>query len=223
MTEYYCGVSLTAAPDVCTFVAVKMTELRPALPRYAVQVAHVWAPDTTLPTLIRGLESHLFRDPLRGRSQLIVEAPAACRPWIDQLRSQAALQLVAVQLQERGAAPSHVGANWMVSADELAGGQDLLLQMDRLELAGELPHLAQLVEEMQAFRRIWDGTAPPRRLGLCLALAVACWWAEREVGSRPPPLDLGRGMQGLHKAGGWHTPASAPRVFRSDAPDEDYL
>jgi hypothetical protein len=220
MTGYYCGVSLAPAPDVCTFVAVAMTELRPALPRYAVQVAHVWEPDTTLPTLIRTLEYHLYQPPLRGRSQLIVEAPAACRPWIDQIR-QAALQLVAVQLQEGGAAPRHVGANWTVSLEQLAGGQELLLQMDRLEFADQLPLLPQLVEEVEAFRRIRDGSAPPRRLSLCLALAVACWWAEREAGSRPPPLDLHRGLQGLHQAGGRHSPGSTPRVFRGDVLGEE--
>jgi hypothetical protein len=137
---YYCGISLAPAPDVCTFVAVQMAALPPAQPRYEVQVAHVWEPHTPLPVLIGMVESRLYQPPLRGRSELLVEAPPACRPWIDQFR-QAALELVAVQLQEGSAAPTHVGSNWVVSPALLAGTQELLLQMDRLHFSEQLPHL----------------------------------------------------------------------------------
>jgi hypothetical protein len=221
---YYCGVSLAPAPDVCTFVAVQMAALPPAQPRYEVQVAHIWEPHTTLPALIGTLEGRLSQPPLRGRSQLIVEAPAACRPWIDQIR-QASLQLVAVQLQEGGAAPSHVGSNWVVSPALLAGTQELLLQMDRLHLSADLPNLAVLTEEIQAFRRIRDGTAPPpRRLPLSLAAALACWWGERVNVGRVPPLDLSRGIQNLWKSPIGPRPLHPRRFFRGDyrVLDEDF-
>jgi hypothetical protein len=189
---YYCGLSLAPAPDVSTLVITHLVLLPPALPRYDVMLAHQWPPTVTVSDLMRSLEARLYQPPLRGQSQVVVEAPAVCRPWIDQLR-QVGLTLTAVELQESGATVSHIGANWKVPAELLAGAQELLLQQNRLLLAEGLPLLPVLEQEMQAFRTVREGTGvAPRRLGLSLALGLALWWAERDVGSRPPPMDFSR-------------------------------
>jgi hypothetical protein len=191
-----CVLSLAPPPDICTCLVVEQVLLPPARPRYDVRLAHRFEPPLPLARLIGVVYATLRAPELRGQTDLLLEGPIACQPWMDQFRSHG-LACTAVQLQDSGSAPTHVGSNWVVSPYLLAGTQELLLQEDRLVFPDTLPNLPMLTEEAQVLRSLREGTAlSPRRLPLAMSVALACWWAELGSATFPADLDLASGVRG---------------------------
>jgi hypothetical protein len=118
---------------------------------------------------------------------LIVDATGCGRPVVD-LFKQANLDPVAVQIHG-GDTATHEGNNWRVPKRDLVGVLQILLQTERLKIAGKLKLAPTLQAEMQNFKvKINPETAHDSYSAwresdhddLVLAVALAAWYGERE-------------------------------------------
>ncbi len=132
--------------------------------------------------------------PLKGNTQLVVDATGVGRPVVDML-VQRGLEPVAVTIT--GGDQVVFERGWRVPKRDLVGAVQVLLQTERLKFAEKLPAVPALVQELMAFRVKIDPLTAHDSYGaggwregahddLVLAVAIAAWWGERQPrGSRP--------------------------------------
>ncbi|HEY7310271.1 MAG TPA: hypothetical protein VH643_12985 [Gemmataceae bacterium] len=144
--------------------------------------------------------------PLSG-SPLIVDQTGVGRAVVDMLR-QAVGWVVPLTITGGHAVTRTEDGSYHVPKKELVTCLQVVMQARRLQIARRLPDAALLVRELQNFQvkitaaahetfGVWrDG----QHDDLVLALALACWWAERH----PPAYD------GMFSGGGESLIANAP-------------
>jgi hypothetical protein len=122
---------------------------------------------------------------------LVVDQTGVGRAVVDMLR-QAVGWVVPVTITGGHAVTQAEDRSWHVPKKELVTCLQVVMQSRRLQIARSLPDAATLVRELQNFQikitaaanetfGVWrDG----QHDDLVLAVALACWWAERN-----PPLD----------------------------------
>jgi hypothetical protein len=198
---YIVGIDLGQAQDYSALAIVEQVLQPPAQPLYEVRWLYRWELGTPYPRMLRGLAATLARPPLVGRQTLLVDHTGCGRPIVDTIRQQG-LACQAVSLHG-GDTVSHTGSNWRVPKRDLAGAVQVLLQQARLRFAEALPFTPVLTQELLNFRvKIDPQTAHDSYSAwrekdhddLVLALALACWWGEKEQLSRVPFVDLSKGI-----------------------------
>ena len=221
---YIVGLDLGQSFDYTALVILEAGGTPPAQATYAVRHLHRWPLDTSYPTMLADLAGLLARAPLAGRSTLVVDHTGVGRPVVDQIR-QGGLACLAVSLHG-GDVVTQMGANYRVPKRDLVGVVQVLLQQRRVRFAAGLPLVGVLTQELLNFkvtidpRTAHDSYASWREKDhddLVLALALACWWAEREAGSRVPPLDLSQALMPTHRG----AVLGPRRVWRDELPEDD--
>jgi hypothetical protein len=141
--------------------------------------------NTPYPAIVKRVGALLNTSPLRGCTELVVDATGVGRPVIDMLK-QAQLRPMAVTITA-GDAVTREGAEWHVPKRDLIGQLQVLLQTQRLVVADALPEAATLVRELLGYQMkitlaghdtygAWrEGTHDD----LVLALAIAAWAGEQ--------------------------------------------
>jgi hypothetical protein len=129
--------------------------------------------------------------PLVG-SPVVVDQTGVGRAVVDMLR-QAVGGVVPVTITGGQAVTRAEDGSWHVPKKELVTCLQVVMQGRRLQIARRLPEAATLVRELQQFQ-VKITAAAHETFGtwrdgqhddLVLALALACWWAERH----PPTHD----------------------------------
>jgi hypothetical protein len=185
MSSFFLGLDLGQAQDPTALVAVERIEtLSGTNARYHVrhlERAPLGMPYTGIVSRISVL---LGRDPLCGRTRLVVDATGVGAPVVD-LLVQARMSPVAVTITA-GETVSRDGAAYRVPKRDLVGTMQVLLQSGRLKIADAIPEARLLVKEMLAFR-VKITTSAHDTYGawregahddLVLAVALACWYGE---------------------------------------------
>ncbi len=164
---------------------------------------------TNYPAIVLRVKELLGQDPLRGNARLVVDATGCGLPVVDMFRVA-------------GLAPAPVmitgGDKWSldrgiyrVPKRDLVAVVQVLLQNDRLKFAGDLPHLKLLQKELTGFKvKIDPKTAHDSYSNwrdadhddMVLAVALACWFAERGIGQRSRSVSTagGTGTAGTRAA-----------------------
>ncbi|MHB8736953.1 MAG: hypothetical protein ACYC6M_16740, partial [Terriglobales bacterium] len=128
--------------------------------------------------------------PLYGAPLIVDQTGVGC-PVVDMLRRTGGW-MVPVTITAGHAVTQVEDGSWHVPKKELVTGLQVLMQTRRLRIARGLPDAATLVRELQNFQ-VKITVAANETFGtwregqhddLVLAVALACWWAER-----CPPLD----------------------------------
>ncbi len=123
-----------------------------------------------------------------GGSPLVVDQTGVGRALVDMLRrAGGAGRIIPVTITAGQSVTRTEEGSYHVPKKELVTCLQLLLQQRRLKMPRDLPHVQTLVQELHSFQvkitlsahetfRAWrEGVHDD----LVLALALACWWAER--------------------------------------------
>jgi hypothetical protein len=190
---YFTGLDLGQAQDFTAFAVIEKSLLPdPEKPRtkigyYAVRHLERFPLGTPYTEVCARL-AELFRDPLLSRSTLAVDQTGVGRPVIDLLRgSPLKAKLCPITITGGHKATPDDRGGWLVPKKELVSTLQVLLQARRLKVADALPEAATLVQELMTFQvkitpsanEIFGVWREGQHDDLVLAVAVACWMAER--------------------------------------------
>ena len=186
MSGWIVGLDLGQARDFTALAVLERVqgEGRPA----EYRVRHLERPPrgSSYPRVAARARELLEHPELRGAS-LVVDATGVGRPVVDLLREHA-LDPVAVTITA-GDAPGGSGSDLRVPKRDLVATLQVLLATGRLRVAASLPLARTLERELLAFRaRVTPAghdayeTGEAEHDDLVLAVALACWWGERQGG-----------------------------------------
>ena len=165
-------------------------------PWYAVRYLQRWPLQTPYPAIVQDVAALLADPSLRGQSTLSTYKTGCGSPVIDML-VQAKLAPIAVSIHGGDKVNVDRGS-FRVPKRDLVSCIAVLLQQRRLQFA-QMPMTTTLVQELLTFKvKIDPSTAHDSYAAwreqdhddLVLALALACWWGEREAAARVPDLTL---------------------------------
>jgi hypothetical protein len=210
-TSYYVGLDLGQTKDFTALAVVEcsQTDAGPSgspSPDYALRYLRRFPLGTPYTEIVLTVARLLSADPLAG-SPLVVDQTGVGRAVVDMLR-QAAGWVVPVTITGGHAVIRTDDGSWHVPKKELVTSLQVVMQARRLQIARSLPDAALLVRELQNFQvkitaaanetfGVWrDG----QHDDLVLAVALACWWGERN-----PPA-----YEGMFSSGGESLIANAP-------------
>ncbi len=140
---------------------------------------------TSYPDVATHVKTLLDTPPLKGKTQLVVDATGVGRPVVDMLIQQG-LEPIAITITGGDQVVFEKG--WRVPKRDLVGCVQILLQTSRLKFAEQIPAVPALVQELLAFRVKIDPLTAHDSYGawregahddLVLAVAVAAWWGQR--------------------------------------------
>jgi hypothetical protein len=140
---------------------------------------------TSYPDVAVHVKQLLDTPPLKGNTQLVVDATGVGRPVVDMLIQQG-LEPIAITIT--GGDQVVFERGWRVPKRDLVASVQVLLQTSRLKFAAEIPAVPALVQELLAFRVKIDPLTAHDSYGawregahddLVLAVAVAAWWGQR--------------------------------------------
>ncbi len=162
-------------------------------PVYSLRHLHRWSPGTGYPEIVADVVALAGGCPLHGEATVLVDQTGVGRAIMDLFRrAPVPGRLVPVAITG-GTGASFDGVHY-VSKVELIAVALVLLQTHRLKIARGMPDIDLLVKELDRYRE--DGIAQSGdpfaawRDGsgddLVLALALACWQAERQPPMRAP-------------------------------------
>lgn len=217
-TPFVVGLDLGQVQDPSALAVVEQSLGATASdrPTYAVRYLQRWRLGTAYGQIVGDVTALLQRPPLAGATTaLVVDATGVGAAVVELFRAATfgADLLVAVTITAGAeAAPVDAGKRaWRVPKRDLVGTTQVLLQERRLKVAATLGEAEALARELEGFRvRIsaaghdsWRGEGSTHD-DLVLAVALACWWAEREgtgqgfafIGGRV--LDLAEGRVVAH-------------------------
>ncbi len=205
--EFFLGLDLGQTQD---FTALAVLECQPTTPTeqpgYALRHLRRFPLGTAYTEIVPAVARLAGAQPLSG-SPLVVDQTGVGRAVVDMLL-QAAGWVVPVTITAGHAVTHTEDGSWHVPKKELVTCLQVVMQARRLQIARALPDAALLVRELQNFQvRITaaaNETFGTWRDGqhddLVLAVALACWWAERY-----PPAH-----EGMCGSGGESLIANAP-------------
>jgi hypothetical protein len=195
LTAYYLGLDLGQTQDFTALAVLQCTlpdtgETEAAPPEYALRHLKRFPLGTPYTEIVPAVARLAGAQPLAG-APLVVDQTGVGRAVVDMLR-QAVGWVVPVTITGGHAVTQAEDRSWHVPKKELVTCLQVVMQSRRLQIARSLPDAATLVRELQNFQikitaaanetfGVWrDG----QHDDLVLAVALACWWAERN-----PPLD----------------------------------
>lgn len=179
------GVDLGQASDYTAIAVIERTSAADVV-RYDCRHLERVRIGTPYPEVASRVREMMNADALSRRSSLVVDATGVGRPVVDMLRNHG-LAPVPITITG-GDTVSRDGAGFRVPKRDLVGVVQVLLQTGRLKFAADLGSVPKLVDELMAFKvKINAATAHDSygswREGshddLVLAVAVACWYAEK--------------------------------------------
>ena len=139
---------------------------------------------TSYPVVADHVLALLDTEPLKGQTQLVVDATGVGRPVVDMLL-QRGLKPTAITIT--GGDSVTYDRGWRVPARDLIGSVQVLLQTDRLKFSAGIPAVPQLVQELLSFRVKINpltahdsyGNREGQHDDMVFAVAVAAWWGLR--------------------------------------------
>jgi hypothetical protein len=197
---FFVGLDLGQKQDHSAVAVVERVQRDAKSVYYAVRGVQRVALGTPYPQVVERVRGILSSDELYGRSSLVVDATGVGAPVVDALRpalagaSRIAPEITAVTITggERAAENrSTFGVQrWNVPKRDLVAGVQMLLERGELRIARELKEAGPLVRELLDIRATAKATGRVR-IGadgggehddLAIALALACWRAQRARG-----------------------------------------
>jgi len=192
--DYFLGLDLGQTRD---FTALAVLERQPPTdagtavepPEYALRHLHRFPLGTPYTEIVPAVAALVRSGPL-AESPVVVDQTGVGRAVVDMLR-QAIGWVVPVTITGGHAATVTEDRSFHVPKKELVTCLQILMQSRRLRIARTLHDAAVLVRELQQFQ-VKITAAAHETFGvwregqhddLVLAVALACWWAERN-----PPL-----------------------------------
>jgi hypothetical protein len=184
--NYVLGLDLGQTQD---FTALAVLERQSATAAekldYALRHLRRFPLGTTYTEIVSAVTTLRRTGPLNGAA-LIVDQTGVGRAVVDGLR-QAAGGVVPVTITGGHAVTRAEDGSWHVPKKDLVTGLQVVLQGRCLQVARGLPEAATLVHELQQFQVRITASAHEtfgvwragRHDDLVLAVALACWWAER--------------------------------------------
>jgi hypothetical protein len=184
--DYFLGLDLGQTKD---FTALAVLEHQPATTAekldYALRHLRRFPLGTPYPAIVSAVTTMRKTGPLNGAA-LIVDQTGVGRAVVDVLRQTAGV-VVPITITGGHSVTVTEDGSWHVPKKELVTGLQVVLQNQRLQIARSLPEAATLVHELQQFQVRITASAHETfgvwRAGqhddLVLAVALACWWAER--------------------------------------------
>jgi hypothetical protein len=188
--HYVLGLDLGQTQD---FTALAVLERQPlsagaaatAKPDFALRHLRRFALGTPYTAIVSAVTTLRRTRPLCGMP-VVVDQTGVGRAVVDVLR-QAAGGVVPVTITGGHAVTVTENGSFHVPKKDLVTGLQVVLQSQRLQIARGLPEAATLVRELQQFQVRITASAHETygvwRAGqhddLVLAVALACWWAER--------------------------------------------
>jgi hypothetical protein len=185
VSHFVGGLDLGQAAD---YTALAIVECVPP----ALHLRHLqrFKLGTTYPAVVEGVRALLLSPALLRDTVLVVDHTGVGRPVVDLLQAaRLAAPLVPVTITG-GDAVTYEGDCWRVPKRNLVATVQVVLQTGRLKIAEGLPEAAMLVKELLNFQVKITANAHDTygawREGshddLVLAVALACWYAERASG-----------------------------------------
>lgn len=215
MSDFTMGLDLGQANDYTALCALERIDRGPGEPAGHVRLARDMqreeAPDTVYhlrhlerfklgtpyPAIVKRVTELLATPPLRGQAALVVDATGVGAAVVDLLRG-AGLSPVAVTITA-GERAERVDGGWRVPKRDLVGVLQVLFQGKRLLIAESLPEALTLTKELLSFQvkitaaahDVYGAWREGAHDDLVLAVALACWYAERQgrvslAGIEPP-------------------------------------
>lgn len=192
--KFVCGVDLGQARD---YTAVAVAERMAAERVWAVRYLERYPLGTSYPDIVERIRFLMNRSPLRGDSQLAVDATGVGRPVFDLLRlGGIGCRVAGISIHGGDTVlPDRALSGYRVPKREIVSILQLLLQQRRIKIAPGLRDAETLLKEMQAFKvHISESTGHDSygtwRSGehddLVLAVGLAIW-----LGQRYMPLPAG--------------------------------
>ena len=154
---------------------------------------------TAYDRIVAGVRTRMMQPAFLGRSELVIDAGGVGRAVLDIFKASG-MKPVAVTITGGDRAVHTELGEWHVPKRDLVAGLQVLLQSNpsRLQIAQDVPHAAEFVKELLAFKmKIDPKTAHDSYEGgggvhddIVLAVALACWRARNrpraEVGHLRP-------------------------------------
>jgi len=213
--DFLLGLDLGQAQDHTALAALQPVDPPEGTRRQGYHLREIrrFELGTRYPAIVEQVTG-LMQRPELGKATLIIDATGVGRPIVE-LFEKAGLRPVSIWITG-GDSVNRSGREWRVPKRELASVLQALLQSSRLKFARELRWAEALREELSTFRakiNIDTGHASFEHWrerdkdDMVLALAMACWYAERMAD-----------RTGGGAFTGWRDGGSDPRVAGFDEP-----
>lgn len=187
--DYFIGLDLGQVSDFTALAVVerRLAESEPEEVGYSLRHLRRWPLGTPYTEIVPAVTALAGGAALRG-SPLLVDQTGVGRALVDLLRrSSVAGRVVPVTITGGQAITITEEASFHVPKKELVTCLQLLLQGRQLKMARSLPDAGILVRELQDFQvrvtaaahETFGAWGDGRHDDLVLAVALACWWAER--------------------------------------------
>jgi hypothetical protein len=204
-TDYTIGLDLGQTTDYSALAVVESASAVDdgvELAEYTVRHLQRFPLGTAYTAIVPAVARLAASGPLHG-APLVVDQTGVGRPVVDMLRrAPLAGQLVPVTITAGHSSALTEDRSFHVPKKEVVTCLQLLLQGRRLKVAQALPHADVLATELQNFRvritaaahEVFGAWRGGDHDDLVLAVALACWWAERHPPSYPKDLTVGQGV-----------------------------
>jgi hypothetical protein len=207
-SDWFLGLDLGQQRDPSALVAVERTRRPDAAPLYTCRALHRWPLGQLYSQVVLDIAGRLdmrlpqsCAQPLHG-STLVIDGTGAGRPVVEMFRrASLPCKIVALSITS-GISVSLDAASgfYHVPKRELVSTLAALLHSGRLKIVPTLPDAEVLTRELETFKvkvttagnETFEAWRERDHDDLVLALAIACWYAERcppDVGDFPPWTD----------------------------------
>ena len=183
---FYVGLDLGQKRD---HAAIAVVEKEPGEELVRVRHLERMALGTSYPQVVARVQALVMDEKIAGQCALAVDGTGVGAPVVDLLKqARLGCELVAVTISA-GERESFIGGMWSVPKRDLIAGVQVLLEQGEMKIARDLRDSGALVRELMDVKMTMSG-AGHVRLGadgsgehddLVIALALACWMANRKV------------------------------------------
>ena len=212
LTRYYVGLDLGQTKDYTALAVVErvlpdehdgtlepeaMPEAKPvgdeAKPMLHLVHLERFALGTPYPDIVASVKALMARPEIQDQAELVADATGVGRPVVDMLRAAGVRPLTSVSIHG-GDSVTEEKREVRLPKRDLVATLQVLLQEGRMRMAEGLAGLDLLKAELQAFKAqinlktghdTYEAWRERDHDDLVLALALACWRAERP---RPPAV-----------------------------------
>jgi hypothetical protein len=185
VTDYVVGLDLGQTTDFTAIAVLERSVRDDAIYRLRhLQRVHLGTSYTSIIDLVAKL---LSTAPLRGCSTLVVDETGLGRPVVDMFRSSTiSAPIVPITITSGKTVSATEDGGYHVPKKQLVNCLQLLLQHHRLRIPSRLPEAKLLTRELLNFQVRFTpsanevfGAGHQGHDDMVLAVAVACWFAER--------------------------------------------
>jgi hypothetical protein len=202
MNRNFVGVDLGQSRDYSTIAVIERAELRGEYDyawrawrkeiAYRLRMLSRIPLGTPYPDVVRRIVQVTEAKELGGESHLIVDATGVGRPVIDLLREERPPATLLPVLVSGAAQETTSDGFYLVPKRDLIVGLQVLFQQGRLQMARDLEHANDFVEELLgmevkvtlAGREVFGAWREGRHDDLVFAVALACWGLRRSYPHR---------------------------------------